>query len=66
MAQPMMPDDVRETIELVLTFARRNEGDEDYMGTNAHINQRIDTALEWLTQQAAQPPRVQESDNAND
>lgn len=57
MTQPMS-DDVRATIELVLTFARRNEGDEDYMGTNAHINQRIDTALAWLTQHAAQPPSV--------
>lgn len=42
------PSDIAETIDLILRFARRAPDDEDFMGTNAWMNTRIDAALAWL------------------
>jgi hypothetical protein len=47
---PPMPDEVAETIELALNFARQDDG-AITAGTEAYINRRINDALAWLAQQ---------------
>lgn len=50
-APPAMTEEIAETIGILLRFGKRDENSDDYMGTNAMINARIDAALQWLSAQ---------------